>query len=188
MHFFLKARPMRRWRVRIFNFIFVTLTQKTLVVLINNSNISLLFPPDTFIVTFAGALQQALAYLVRSCHVAVRYSHENSYFAHAFKHCGLKTSDLSDWNANNSTICTSCVSERAFCSWVGSRPVHIHTLNEPYQSSFGSGPRPPLQQGLCAVVWCAPECDYCIHTCPNDPHQEGKRTWICFNRTKQDRW
>ncbi len=53
MHFILKARPMRRWRVRIFN-----------------SNISLLFPPDTFIVTFAGALQQALAYLVCSRHVA----------------------------------------------------------------------------------------------------------------------
>ncbi len=72
-------------------------------------------------------------------------------------------------------------------SWVGSRPVHIHTLNEPYQSSFGSGPRPPLHLGLGAVVWCAPECDCCIHTCPKDPHQEGKRTWVCFNRTKQDK-
>ncbi len=41
--------------------------------------------------------------------------------------------------------------------WVGSRPVHIHTLNESYQSSFGSRPRPSLQLGL----------------------------W--FNRTKQDR-
>ncbi len=31
--------------------------------LVNNSNISLLFPPDTFMVnTFAGALRQALAY------------------------------------------------------------------------------------------------------------------------------
>ncbi len=27
-----------------------------------------------------------------------------------------------------------CVSELAFCNWVGSRPVHIHTLNGPYQS------------------------------------------------------
>ncbi len=33
-----------------------------------------------------------------------------------------------------------CVSERAFCNWVGSRPVHIHTLNGPYQSSFGTEP------------------------------------------------
>ncbi len=33
--------------------------------LVNNSNISLLFPPDTFmVITFAGALQQALAYCV----------------------------------------------------------------------------------------------------------------------------
>ncbi len=80
-----------------------------------------------------------------------------------------------------------CVSEPAFCNWVGSRPVRIHTLNEPYQSSFGSRPRPPLQLGLGAVVWCAPECDCCIHTCPQDPHQEGKQTWVRFNWTKQDR-
>ncbi len=46
----------------------------------------------------------------------------------------LKTSDLSDWNANNSTICASW-SGRAFCNWVGSRLIHIR---------FGSGPRPPL--------------------------------------------
>ncbi len=26
------------------------------------------------------------------------------------------------------------------------------------------------------VVWSAPECDCCIHTCPKDPHQRGKRT------------
>ncbi len=33
--------------------------------LVNNSNISLLFPPDTFmVITFAGALQQASAYCV----------------------------------------------------------------------------------------------------------------------------
>ncbi len=76
MHFFLKKRPMRRWRVRICNFIFVTLTQKTL-------NISLLFPPDTFIVTFAGALLQALAYLVCSRHVAVAMVTE-THNLHAF--------------------------------------------------------------------------------------------------------
>ncbi len=64
--------------------------------------------------------------------------------------------------------------------------VHIHTLNEPYQSSFGSGPRPLLQLGLGTVVWCAPKCDCCIHTCLKDPHQDGKRTWVHFNRTKQD--
>ncbi len=33
--------------------------------LVNNSNISLLFPPDTFmVITFAGDLRQALAYCV----------------------------------------------------------------------------------------------------------------------------
>ncbi len=62
--------------------------------LIDNSNISLLFPPDTFMVTFAGALRQALAYLACSCHIAVRHGHENSSFARVFKHCSLKTSDL----------------------------------------------------------------------------------------------
>ncbi len=45
--------------------------------LINNSKISLLFPLDTFIVNFAGALRQALAYLACSRHVAVRHGHEN---------------------------------------------------------------------------------------------------------------
>ncbi len=66
-----------------------------------------------------------------------------------------------------------CVFERAFCNWVGSRPVHIHTLNEPYQSLFGTEPRPPLQLGLGSVVWCAPECDCCIHTCPKYPTKGG---------------
>ncbi len=48
---------MRRWRVRIGNFILTTLTQKTSL-LINISNISLLFPPDTFmVITFASALR-----------------------------------------------------------------------------------------------------------------------------------
>ncbi len=109
---------------------------------------------------------------------------ENSSFACIFKHCGLKTSD---WNTKNSTACKLSVSEHDFCNWVESRSGHIHTLNEPYQSLFGRGPRPPLQLGLGAVVWSAPDCDFCIHTCPKDPHQEGKQTWVWFNRTKQDR-
>jgi len=33
----------------------------------------------------------------------------------------------------------------------------VHTVNEPYQSSFGTIPRPPLQLGLDSVVWSAPE-------------------------------
>ncbi len=45
----------------------------------------------------------------------------------------------------------------------------------------------PLQLGLGSIVWCAPECDCCIHTCPKDLHQRGKRTRVCFNRTKRDR-
>ncbi len=35
--------------------------------------------------------------------------------------------------------------------------------------------------------WCAPQCDYCIHTCPNEPHQEGQRTLMRFNQTKWGR-
>ncbi len=54
---------MRRRRVRIGKFILAKRTQKAL--LVNNSNISLLFPPDTFmVITFAGALRQDLAYCV----------------------------------------------------------------------------------------------------------------------------
>ncbi len=67
------------------------------------------------------------------------------------------------------------VSERDFCNWVRLRSGHIHPLNEPFQSSLGSGPRPPLQLGLGMVVWCAPDCDCCTHTCPKDSHQEGKQ-------------
>ncbi len=78
------------------------------------------------------------------------------------------------------------VSERDFCNWVGSRSGHIHTLTEPYQSSFGSGPRPPLQLSLGPVVWSAPECDCCIHTCPNDPHKrETNLSSIQSNQTRQ---
>ncbi len=62
----LKTRLMRRWRARIVIFILVTRTQKTLEYFVNNLNISLLFPLDTFmvIITFAGPLRQALAYCV----------------------------------------------------------------------------------------------------------------------------
>ncbi len=35
--------------------------------------------------------------------------------------------------------------------------------------------------------WCAPECDCCILTCPNKPHQEGKQTLVRFKRTKWSR-
>ncbi len=64
----LKTRLMRRWRVRIVVVRIVTDSENTSL-LVNNSNISLLFPPDTFIViiTLAGALRQALAYCVQLC-------------------------------------------------------------------------------------------------------------------------
>ncbi len=56
MHFSLKVSLMRRWRVGIiiWFFIFATLTENTSL-LVNNSNISLLFPPDTLmVITCAG--------------------------------------------------------------------------------------------------------------------------------------
>ncbi len=50
---------------RIIIFIFATLTKTNTSLLVNNSNISLLFPPNTFmVITFAGALQQASTYCV----------------------------------------------------------------------------------------------------------------------------
>ncbi len=56
MLFSLKARLMRRRRIRIIIFIFATLTQENTSLLVNNSNISLLFPPDTFmVITFAAS-------------------------------------------------------------------------------------------------------------------------------------
>ncbi len=128
---------------------------------------------------------QALAYLACSRHVAVLHDHKNSSFACIFKHLWFKNKWLK--RKKQHYMCKLSVSERAFCNWVGSSSGHIHTLNEPYQSSFGSGPRPSLQLGLSSVVWSAPECDCCIHTCPKYPHQEGKPTWVLFNRTKQDR-
>ncbi len=97
--------------------------------LINNSNISLLFPPNIYMVTVTWFLQFGRIEV-------------GSY-------------------------------------------SHLKQTVPEYQS--GSGPRPPLQLGLSTVVWSAPECECCIHTCPKDLHQEGKRTWVRFSRTKQDR-
>ena len=59
------------------------------------------------------------------------------------------------------------------CSWVGSRLDHVFATNVLFQSLFGTGPRPPLQQGLGPVVWSAPECDGCVHTFPNELHHGG---------------
>ncbi len=68
--------------------------------------------------------------------------------------------------------------------WVG---LLSHHTSEPLQSPFTIGPRPPLQgrsRYACFVCFlCTPECDYCIHTCPNEPHQEGQRILVRFNRT-----
>ncbi len=36
-------------------------------------------------------------------------------------------------------------------------------------------------------IWCAPECDCCILTCPNETHQKGKQTQVRFSRTKWGR-
>ncbi len=55
-----EARLMRRWRVRIVIFVFVTLTQ----FIGKWFKYPYYFPPDTFmVITFAGALQQALVHL-----------------------------------------------------------------------------------------------------------------------------
>ncbi len=54
MHFSLKASLMRRWESGSLSDS-SSLRQKTLVYIVNNSNISLLFPPDTLmVITFAG--------------------------------------------------------------------------------------------------------------------------------------
>ncbi len=75
----------------------------------------------------------------------------------------------------------------SFCSWVCLRSNRVLTTNEPLQGSFERLPRPPLQGGFGTLVWCTPECDCCVLTCPNEPRQEGKRTLVRFNRTKWGR-
>ncbi len=40
----------------------------------------------------------------------------------------------------------------ARCTWVGSRSDRLHATNEPHQSFFVSGSRPPLRGGLTPVV------------------------------------
>ncbi len=75
----------------------------------------------------------------------------------------------------------------SFCSWVCLRSDRVLTTNEPLQGSFENTLRPTLQGGLGTFVWSAsgvPECDCCILTCPNEPHQEGKITLVRFNRTE----
>ncbi len=55
-----KGRSNEEMGVRIIIWFFIFATENTSL-LVNNSNISLLFPPDTFmVITFAGALWQAL--------------------------------------------------------------------------------------------------------------------------------
>ena len=67
-------------------------------------------------------------------------------------------------------------------SWVGTRLDHVLTTNKPCQSLFGTWLSPPLHQRLGLVVLDAPECDWCIHTFPNELHQGGKRSRVRFNR------
>ncbi len=116
------------------------------------------------------------------------YSHQESPLVHLL------------WSGPNTLLiffvwCGS-LSHCSFCKWTRNCKQNntctyghpfIGSSIQPYQSSFGTGPRPPLQLGLGTGVWSAPKCDCCIHTCPKDPHQRGKRTWVWFNQTKQDR-
>ena len=57
-----------------------------------------------------------------------------------------RTTELNTWTTN------SGLSTDASCSWVGSRLDYVLTTNELYQSLFGTGPRPPVWQGLGPVV------------------------------------
>ncbi len=50
-------------------------------------------------------------------------------------------------------------------------------------SLFGTGPRPPPLR--VRLVWFTPECDYCVHTCPNESHQGGKQTRVRYNQNKK---
>ncbi|MED6236816.1 hypothetical protein ATANTOWER_014677 [Ataeniobius toweri] len=43
----------------------------------------------------------------------------------------------------HSMMAAALLCKRWWMSWVGSRLVRIHTRNEPHQSSFGGGGRPP---------------------------------------------
>ncbi len=71
----------------------------------------------------------------------------------------------------------------SFCSWVCLRSDDVLTTDKPLQGSLKRWSR-----YACLVqFWCTPECDCCILTCPNEPHQEGKRTLVWFDRTKWGR-
>ncbi len=102
--------------------------------------------------------------------------------------CKLSTNTSSSHNAQLTTA-AGLVQKMpsSFCSWVCLRSDRVLTSNEPFQGSFESAQRPPLQGGLGTLVWSAPECDCCILTCPNKPHQEGKQTLVRFNRIKWGR-
>ncbi len=96
------------------------------------------------------------------------YSHQESPLVHLL------------WSGPNTLLiffvwCGS-LSHCSFCKWTRNCKQNntctyghpfIGSSIQPYQSSFGTGPRPPLQLGLGTGVWSAPECDCCIHTCPN---------------------
>ncbi len=99
------------------------------------------------------------------------YSHQESPLVHLL------------WSGPN-TMLMFCIvwcgllSHCPFCKWTrnGTKKTkkNTHVLRssihwfigssiQPHQSSFGSGPKPPLQLCLGTVVWCAPECDCCTN-------------------------
>lgn len=42
-----------------------------------------------------------------------------------------------------------------------------------------------ISRHVCLLCfWCAPECDWHIHTYPNEPHQGGKQTGLWFNQNE----
>ena len=95
---------------------------------------------------------------------------------------GRRTAEQNTWSGRNAADTYPVESTAASCSWVRSRLDHVLTTNEPYQSLFGTGPRPPLQRGLGPVVLVLTRVRL---MCSHLPKQTAPR--VRFNRTKQGR-
>lgn len=65
--------------------------------------------------------------------------------------------------------------------WVGLLSHHERTTPESVCN------RPKTLCLIGALLVRTRVCDCCSHTCPNEPHQEGQRTRVWFNRTKWGR-
>lgn len=129
----------------------------------------------------------------------VMWEHSHQWLAR----CALECFLLLDWSENYNETPRSAqglgkvsrhlatnpshlVQNRAVLQQLGLMEVRSHSHRKQTTPEFTGKCTEPtfsrISRHVCLLCfWCAPECDWHIHTCPNEPHQEGKQTGLWFN-------